>query len=190
MNWSELLVGALIGLVLAEWSEVCPWLSRRMVPPAARLWTIRNPERREVYEEEWLAVIDERPGKLLKLITALSFLGAGTWRFGRYRLASLAIRGAIAFSRKFPVYAAALDVLGTRLRRMSRRSLTAMLTVLGATSALTFWMTTSSPQFPWRVYGIAVLVTLVLYPVMLYAFGWLVLRERARRERDHRSGEQ
>jgi hypothetical protein len=79
VNWPEIVVSALIGLLLAECFEVCPWLAARIIPVAARLWT-RDPERREIYAEAWQAVIDERPGKLLKLASALGFVVGGLLR--------------------------------------------------------------------------------------------------------------
>ncbi|GAB3867928.1 hypothetical protein ACFPIJ_23580 [Dactylosporangium cerinum] len=81
MNWWELTVGALVGLLLAEWLEVCPWLAARIIPPAVHLWTADEAQR-EVYAEEWQALIDERPGKLLKLVSALVLLGGGVLRAG------------------------------------------------------------------------------------------------------------
>jgi hypothetical protein len=90
----ELILGILLGLVVNEFCDVSPWLASRIVPVAVRLWT-RDPERREIYAEAWQAVINERPGKLFKLGTALTFLVAGAGRAadGRAR-AALAKRSA------------------------------------------------------------------------------------------------
>ncbi|MET7396378.1 hypothetical protein ABZS66_23145 [Dactylosporangium sp. NPDC005572] len=78
----EIAAGFALGLVANELCDVSPWLARRIVPLAARLWTT-DEDRRAINAEAWLAIIDERPGKLFKLTTALAFLGGGTVRAGR-----------------------------------------------------------------------------------------------------------
>ncbi|MFJ4518987.1 hypothetical protein [Streptomyces sp. NPDC088816] len=61
-----------IGLLLNEAVDISPWLARRILRWAShRLPDID--EARE-YEEEWTALLDERPGKLLKLVYALTFI--------------------------------------------------------------------------------------------------------------------
>lgn len=74
-----LIAGAVLGVIGNEFLEVSPWLARRLIPRAARLWT-DDPERREILTEEWLAIIDERPGKLFKLMSATAFLVSGLRR--------------------------------------------------------------------------------------------------------------
>jgi hypothetical protein len=69
--WGVLSAVAL-GLAANEFSDLSPWLARRMVLGAARMWA-ETPEGAAGYAEEWTAVIEERPGKLFKLITALTF---------------------------------------------------------------------------------------------------------------------
>ncbi|WP_238015339.1 hypothetical protein KZZ52_01590 [Dactylosporangium sp. AC04546] len=81
----EIAAGFALGLLANELCDVSPWLARRIVPLAARLWTT-DEDRRAIYAEAWQAVIDERPGKLFKLTTALAFLGGGTVRFTSDRL--------------------------------------------------------------------------------------------------------
>jgi hypothetical protein len=70
-------------LVLSEFSEVSPWLARHLLAwGAGRLGDPRACER---YREEWQAGLDDVPGKLIKLIKALSILcctvPALNWRF-------------------------------------------------------------------------------------------------------------
>ncbi|MFD0371133.1 restriction endonuclease [Streptomyces sp. NPDC127114] len=65
-------ISLLIGLLLAEGTEIAPWMARRILGTAAR--RIGNPEATSRYEEEWLALLDERPGKLLKLLFAINIL--------------------------------------------------------------------------------------------------------------------
>lgn len=59
----------LLPLVLTEVTELGPWLARRVVQGGARLIVPRARAAR--FEEEWLAGLEEWPGKLMKLIRAL-----------------------------------------------------------------------------------------------------------------------
>jgi hypothetical protein len=68
-SWVNAVLGLAAGLAVNECSDVSPWLARRLVRWAAG---IRYPGR----EDELEAVIDDRPGKLLKLLTALGFVCA------------------------------------------------------------------------------------------------------------------
>ena len=62
----------LIPLVLSEFSEVSPWLARRILIWGAR--HVGDPAQSERYGEEWLAGIDGTPGKLTKLAKAVSIV--------------------------------------------------------------------------------------------------------------------
>ncbi|MFE3206105.1 hypothetical protein [Embleya sp. NPDC059237] len=73
-----MLIGALLALILAEMVDVCPWLAARMVRSAAR--RIPDPKLATRFEEEWLGVIERRPGKLLKLVSALGIVTLGAHR--------------------------------------------------------------------------------------------------------------
>jgi hypothetical protein len=55
-------------LVLAEVTEVAPWLAERLLRSAARLLPARHRER---YAYEWLGELDAVPGKLFKLFFAI-----------------------------------------------------------------------------------------------------------------------
>ncbi|MER5215415.1 hypothetical protein ABT063_33930 [Streptomyces sp. NPDC002838] len=74
---TNLLIPTALGIVIGECTEVSPWLARRILRLAARL--LGNPEATERYEAEWLALLDERPGKLLKLFFAFWIALRGTW---------------------------------------------------------------------------------------------------------------
>lgn len=78
-----ILIGMLLGvassLIASEFTEVSPYLARRLVRWAARIWSTTE-EAGEAYAEEWLAVINDRPGKLLQLATALGFVGGAVGR--------------------------------------------------------------------------------------------------------------
>lgn len=55
-------------LLLAEVTEVAPWIAARLLKSATR---ILPPEYRERYRLEWLGELDAVPGKLLKLLFAI-----------------------------------------------------------------------------------------------------------------------
>jgi hypothetical protein len=81
-----------LGLAVNEFCDLSPWLARRVVLGAARLWA-ETPEEAAGYAEEWTAVIEERPGKLFKLITALTFFGGAALR------AAPRLRSAVSLGR-------------------------------------------------------------------------------------------
>ncbi|WP_406063062.1 hypothetical protein [Micromonospora sp. NBC_00860] len=92
MNHWEIILGILFGLLVNEVTDISPWAARKLAQWSAYRWTT-DPEMAAGYAEEWTAVIDDRPGKLLKLLTAVRFtLGAA----GRAapRAANRAIRSA------------------------------------------------------------------------------------------------
>jgi hypothetical protein len=70
---------AVIGgaILINELSELSPFLARRLVLLAARWWTGTDDAKAAIYAEEWSAVINDRPGKLLKLFTAVAFAASG-----------------------------------------------------------------------------------------------------------------
>ncbi|MEV5541999.1 DUF5931 domain-containing protein [Saccharopolyspora shandongensis] len=66
-------VAALVsGLLINECSDISPWLANKLVRWAARHQYAGSP-RAEVRAEEWASLIADRPGKLFKLMTAVSF---------------------------------------------------------------------------------------------------------------------
>lgn len=73
MTTPEILIGVVLGLVVNECCDVSPWLARKLVRWSAR-GRYRNPRRAEIRAEELIGLIDVRPGKLFKLITALVFV--------------------------------------------------------------------------------------------------------------------
>ena len=67
------ILGSLIlNMVSNECSDLAPWLARRLVRWAAHR-QYRGGERAQIRAEEWSRIIQDRPGKLLKLATALWF---------------------------------------------------------------------------------------------------------------------
>jgi hypothetical protein len=73
MTGQEILVGVILGLLINECCEVSPWLARRLVRWSARR-RYADPSRAEIRAEELAGLIDSRPGKLFKLVTALGFV--------------------------------------------------------------------------------------------------------------------
>lgn len=83
MSTAETIVGIAAGLVVNELCEVSPWAARKIVVWSAHLQYGQVP-RAEVRAEEHAALIDARPGKLLKLITALSLAGGAVAAYGKH----------------------------------------------------------------------------------------------------------
>lgn len=73
MSAEEILVSIIVGLLVNEACDVSPWCAHRLVRWSVRL-RYANPERRRIRADELVALIDERPGKMLKLGTGLGFL--------------------------------------------------------------------------------------------------------------------
>jgi hypothetical protein len=69
----ELVAAVVLGLLINEATDICPWVAVRLVRWAARLLYRRAPERAAIRGEELAALVNDRPGKLLKLFTALGF---------------------------------------------------------------------------------------------------------------------
>jgi lipopolysaccharide/colanic/teichoic acid biosynthesis glycosyltransferase len=69
----EIAFAIISGLLVNEATDVCPWLALRLVRWAARLRYPHAPERAAIRAVEHAAVINDRPGKLFKLFTALGF---------------------------------------------------------------------------------------------------------------------
>ncbi|PRY30249.1 ATP-binding protein [Pseudosporangium ferrugineum] len=76
----SILLSILFGLLVNECCELSPWIARRVVRWAAYR-RYRNPVRARIRAEELAGVIDARPGKLFKLMTALAFgaVAAAVW---------------------------------------------------------------------------------------------------------------
>jgi hypothetical protein len=62
----------ILPLLLSEFSEVSPWMARRLLVWAAV--HVGDPRRAERYREEWLAGLQDVPGNLTKLVKALSIV--------------------------------------------------------------------------------------------------------------------
>jgi AcrR family transcriptional regulator len=77
MTTLEMLMGIVLGLLVNECCEVSPWLARKCVRWSAhRRYADRC--RAQTRAEEFVALIDDRPGNLYKLITALGFVASAT----------------------------------------------------------------------------------------------------------------
>jgi lipopolysaccharide/colanic/teichoic acid biosynthesis glycosyltransferase len=69
----EIAFAIISGLLVNEATDICPWLSIRLVRWTARLRYPHAPERAATRGEELAALINDRPGKLFKLFTAVGF---------------------------------------------------------------------------------------------------------------------
>lgn len=67
-----ILTAIVLPLLISEFSELAPWTARKLLAWGAR----RLPDKKisERYEEEWLAGITEVPGRLTKLVKAISIV--------------------------------------------------------------------------------------------------------------------
>ncbi len=75
MTTGQILLAIITGLAANECCDVSPWAARKLVRWSARR-RYAPPARAELRAEELAALIDDRPGKLFKLITALGFAAA------------------------------------------------------------------------------------------------------------------
>jgi hypothetical protein len=73
MSGPEVLIAIFTGLAVNEFCDVSPWAARKLIRWSAR-HRYDDPARAGIRAEELASLIDERPGKLLKLITALGFV--------------------------------------------------------------------------------------------------------------------
>jgi lipopolysaccharide/colanic/teichoic acid biosynthesis glycosyltransferase len=69
----EIAFAIISGLLVNEATDICPWVAVRLVRWAARLRYPDDPERAAIRAVEHARVINDRPGKLFKLFTALGF---------------------------------------------------------------------------------------------------------------------
>lgn len=63
IHWWDIIVTLVLGAVLSEFTDWLPKLAERLVRWVARL----HPTRAEIREKEWLAILDNLPGKWSKL---------------------------------------------------------------------------------------------------------------------------
>jgi membrane protein YdbS with pleckstrin-like domain len=75
MSGIEILLGVVLGLLVNETTDLSPWLGRTFVGWSARIRYGRT-EKAKNRTEELQALIDARPGKLLKLLTGAGFLSS------------------------------------------------------------------------------------------------------------------
>src|SRR5580693_10323737 len=110
--WGAVL-GVASALAINEFSDVCPCAAKAVVRWSAGL-RYADPERRAIRAEELESLIEERPGQLFKLITALCFATAAIWAWTRRMAESLQVveaqpgaAGTVALARTLTVTAAA-----------------------------------------------------------------------------------
>ncbi|GIE28936.1 hypothetical protein Ait01nite_019810 [Actinoplanes italicus] len=84
--WLIVVIPVVLSLLVNEFCDLSPWLAKKLIPRAARLWSLGDLDTAEILAEEWAAVIDDVPGKLTKLGQAVRFMGGATWRYQRWQL--------------------------------------------------------------------------------------------------------
>ncbi|MFI6182556.1 hypothetical protein ACIA8R_44005 [Nonomuraea sp. NPDC051191] len=77
MSGIEIILGTLLGLIVNEACEISPWMARKLVRKAAYL-RYPDTDQARVRAEELESLINERPGKLFKLATAIAFTASAT----------------------------------------------------------------------------------------------------------------
>ena len=97
MSAWEFVVGIGCGVAVNEYCDVSPWVARKVVRWSAHL-RYADATRAEARAEELAALIDDRPGNLLKLITAFCFFTVAVGGAGRR--ASMDIRLRVRKSRR------------------------------------------------------------------------------------------
>lgn len=85
MTVLAIVISVLISLVANECCEVSPWAACKLIRWSAQ-HRYRDPARAEDRAEELCALIDDRPGKLLKLLTASGFAVGAVIFSARHRL--------------------------------------------------------------------------------------------------------
>jgi hypothetical protein len=70
----EIALAIIFGLLVNEATDLCPWLAVRLVCWAARLRYLHASDHAAIRSEELAALVNDRPGKLFKLFTALGFV--------------------------------------------------------------------------------------------------------------------
>jgi hypothetical protein len=73
-----ILISVILGLIINECSDVSPWCARKIMEWSAYR-RYADLDRARERAEELTALIDARPGKLLKLCTALGFAGSAVF---------------------------------------------------------------------------------------------------------------
>ncbi|WP_433225565.1 hypothetical protein [Actinomadura formosensis] len=141
MNWTALIVPVVIGLAINEYADFAPWIARKIVRRAARRMYAGKAERAEIRAEEWAAVINERPGKLFKLGTALGYcLAAQLATVRRSRYAGAIKRLAIRHLIVFPILAPQTlqEILAGRIGKIKAHIVT--LAILGIPAVISFYL--------------------------------------------------
>jgi hypothetical protein len=128
-----LILGICSALAVNECCELSPWAAQKIARWSAHL-RYADPDRAETRAEELAAVIDERPGKIFKLITAMCFAVAAirTW----------AVRAAIRACAAFAASDVSVVSITPTGRVMLRKAIAA--SVLAAAAALAVLLVVSA----------------------------------------------
>jgi len=95
MTFWDIVITIACGFAVNECCEISPWAAKKLVRWSAFL-RYRDSSRAAIRAEELSALIDARPGKLFKLITALWFAASALRVAGERAVADLSARIALA----------------------------------------------------------------------------------------------
>jgi hypothetical protein len=161
-------IGALLLGVLANdmWALSAP-VARRIVVLAAKLWA-RDAEQAQVLSEEWRAYIDDRPGQILKLCTALAFFTAALGRAVGHRLQARSSRAKPAAGARF----ASIDYAAAQANAVATALLVGLISAVAPVVCYVAELNMGLALLGWGV-GIIVAVLAVITSVI---FGFFVAR--------------
>ncbi|MFC3980188.1 hypothetical protein [Streptosporangium jomthongense] len=141
MSGWEIFLGIALGLIVNEACELSPWAARRLVQWSARV-RYPNPERAETRAAELVSLIEERPGKLFKLCTALGFFAQAIIALTRQTKAKNIPLAIIAITlKRFPF------ILMVLPKRLEKRTIDRVITHVITTSLERFPIEEASKEY-------------------------------------------
>jgi hypothetical protein len=158
------IIGAILLGVLANdvWALSAPG-AHRLVVLAARLWA-RDHDQAQVLGEEWRAYIDERPGQLLKLCTAVAFFAAAIGRSVGRRL-RLRRRPVL----RAPAWIASIDFTVARANAVAVGLLVGLISSFAPLACYATGLPADWALFAWGI-GLAVAIIAVMASVTVGFF--------------------
>lgn len=142
------LLGALLlGIIANDLWTLSSGLAHRIVVLAARLWS-RDQQQAEVLAEEWQAHINDRPGQILKLLTALALFTAAIGRLLGRRL-KLPVRQ----SKPAPIFAGSLRLPSIDIRAAETNAVAMWLVVGIIVSLAPLPLYRNNPNMSWAYFG-------------------------------------
>lgn len=123
MNRWEVILSITLGVLVNEVTDISPWLAKRLVQWSAYRWA-SDPAIAAVYAEEWSSILEDRPGKLLKLLTAIQFTVGAIGRAAPRSVAAI-VRNAYLRTRKTKSTIRNITYIRNAYQRLRRKRHTA-----------------------------------------------------------------